>query len=146
PAGTVPVPGLAPHASAYPLGFAAVGDRLFFEWDDGVSGSEPWVTDGVTTSQVADIAPGPAGSYPRYLTAFGNGILLGADDGARGPEWGRSGGTAAGTQLVIALTPGPAGSLPEFDGFIYCPPGAQRALLVASDGTRGLELWRTNGT
>jgi ELWxxDGT repeat protein len=47
---------------------------------------------------------------------------------------------------VLELTGGPAGSMPEFDGFIFCPPGASRALFLASDGTRGVELWRTNGT
>ena len=144
--GTVPVLGLGGHAGGGPLSLAAVGSLLYFEWDDGVSGSELWLTDGVTTQRVADINPGAASSYPRYLTAFGNGVLFGADDGGRGLELWRSDGTAAGTQIVRDVTPGAAGSMPDFDGFIFCPPGAQRALFQASDGVRGLELWRTDGT
>jgi len=43
-----------------PRGLTALGDRLFFEADDGIHGRELWVTDGTPegTSLVEDLCPG----------------------------------------------------------------------------------------
>src|SRR5262245_2552982 len=67
-------------------------------------------------------------------------LLLALDDGVVGRELWRTDGTAAGTSLLVDLSPGPAGTTfvggagdPEFAWFVVARAGA-------------MELWRTDGT
>lgn len=48
--------------------------RLLLRMDDGNSGPEPWVYDAEanTFQLLADLVPGPEGSYPRWLGALGD--------------------------------------------------------------------------
>lgn len=91
---------------------AVVGTRIYFTADDGVHGTELWVTDGSAggTRMVRDIRPGPLSSRPSALGAFGGQVYFGADDGVHGHELWRSDGTETGTELVVDLTPGSANS------------------------------------
>jgi len=91
---------------------AVVGTRIYFTADDGVHGTELWVTDGspAGTRMVRDIRPGPLSSRPSALGAFGGQVYFGADDGMHGHELWRSDGTETGTELVVDLTPGISGT------------------------------------
>ncbi len=63
---------------------------------------------------VADIRPGPQGSFPEDLSAFGSRLVFTADDGTHGRERWITDGTASGTILLADIQPGPAsGELPE---------------------------------
>jgi len=105
-----------------------------------------------------NVVSADAGSTPDYLTSVGSFAVFVADDGVHGRELWRSDGTAAGTQLVADINPGPDSSDPYpradtrlsysqsasvpvrftvIDGIVY---------FVADDGTHGYELWRTDGT
>ncbi len=111
------------------------GDQLFFTaWSDD-AGQELWVSDGAGARRVADILPGPASSYPRWLTAAGRVVLFAADDGSTGGELWVSDGTAAGTSRVQDLAPGPDSSAPSeitvADGRIF----------FAATSPEGRELW-----
>ncbi len=115
------------------------GSRLFFEGDDIMSSGKGglWVSDGTPggTTLVSPVLPGPT------MTAAGNGVYFGYDDGVHGNELWTSDGTASGTALFADLVPGAASSSPidltAVDGAVY---------FVASDPSHGYRLWRTSGT
>ncbi len=144
--------------------FVALGDgRALFGMGDPERGSELWVTDGTQggTSLVADINPGPSGSFPGgypggppAMAPLGDGrAVFAAEDGASGRELWISDGTAGGTYLLADLWPGTYNPYPgsgDFPGsgspseFAALGPG--RVLFAATDPDRGTELWITDGT
>lgn len=52
------------------------GDRLWFVAHDDAHGFEPWFFDGVTARLAADLLPGPASSFPRYVGALDRGVVV----------------------------------------------------------------------
>jgi ELWxxDGT repeat protein len=85
----------------------AVGQRLFFSAHDPVHGREPWTSDGTEagTRLVADLHPGPTGSWIDTITdfrqeAFFNVYMGDASDFALY----RSDGSAAGTREVFRFS------------------------------------------
>lgn len=101
-AGTVPVRAIGlPSRNAREHGeVLSVSGLLYFLGDDGSSGKELWCSDGTVdgTRLVADIAPGPASSQIRGLTAFNEALFFGARSPAGFTLWrsdGSSGGTAS---------------------------------------------------
>jgi len=66
--------------------------------------------------------------------------LLRVDDGVHGYELWRTNGTAAGTTLLLDMTPGAGGS-----SVWYGMPTADATMLMVDRGS-GLELWTTDGT
>jgi ELWxxDGT repeat protein len=153
-----------PDGSYLSGAFVALGDgRALFGMSDPDRGSELWVTDGTQggTALVADINPGPNGSFPGApsgappaMFPLGDGrAVFAAEDGANGRELWVSDGTAAGTYLLADLWPGTFNPYPgsgDYPGssspsnFVALGPG--RILFTASDGDRGTELWITDGT
>ena len=135
------------------LGLVAAGDRLFFlETDEGVSGTELWVSslsEGGT--QVLDLCPGPCSSWPSdpeeldRLAAgprlprlvVGGELVLPRSDPQRGHELWISNGTMAGSRVLADLCPGACSSSPG-------PPvlAGGGVFTVAGDGAHGRELWR----
>ena len=59
-------------ASRGPADFTVFDGKLYFRADDGVNGTELWVTDGTEngTELVKDIYPGGNSSNPRDLQSF----------------------------------------------------------------------------
>jgi ELWxxDGT repeat protein len=116
---------------------------VFFAGRDAEHGLELWKSDGTGpgTMLVADIYPGPTGSFPTKPVDFGGVAFFVADDGVHGEEIWMSTGTAAGTQMVRDIWPGSDGSFPSqlvaINGLLY---------FQASDPAGGRELWRSDGT
>jgi ELWxxDGT repeat protein len=119
--------------------FAAYGDRLLFAADDGVAGSELWITDGTPegTQLLGDLCPGPCSSAPADLRAVGGVVFFSADDGVHGREPWRTDGTAAGTSLIADVCPGACSSWAH----AFTPLGDEVLFLAEHD-----VLWRTDGT
>jgi ELWxxDGT repeat protein len=111
------------------------------------NGIEAWRTDGTAagTFLLKDINPGSFGSDPIGFADLGGFAVFFATDGVTGIEPWRTDGTNAGTVLIKDLHPGAQGSLSS-QGFLFAPVGAKRALFAGTDGTTGIELFRTDGT
>lgn len=122
-----------------------LGPGVAFAGNDGVHGSELWITDGtaVGTKLVRDIRPGVDSSQLGQLVSAGDQLFFSADDGVHGRELWRSDGTAQGTFLVRDLRPGAEGSyqplLLAAGGhlfFTFYGESSESGLWV-SDGTAG---------
>ncbi len=83
-------------------------------------------------------------SNPGSMVSLGSSALFFAATSQTGTEPYRTDGTAEGTALIADLCPGTCSSLsvPEH------PPvaAAGYAFFLATDGARGIELWRSDGT
>jgi ELWxxDGT repeat protein len=131
----------------------ALTNALIFIADDGVNGSELWMTDGVETKLLKDINPGAAGSsineidvlvpnlkapLPRKTIA-----LFAATTVANGHELWWSDGTEAGTTIVGDFVAGAGSSDPSVIDVIdnialvtvRTPTTGREPLLVRSTGT-----------
>lgn len=129
--GTVQVREIAPGPeSSWPAFAVELGGVLLFEAGDPVAGRELWRTDGTAegTWRVEDVFPGPESGLTWStesfrLTRLGDWVYFAAEDGVSGAELWRSDGTAAGTERVADLNPGPDGSAPRapvvFAGRLY---------------------------
>jgi ELWxxDGT repeat protein len=97
--------------SSSPKEFFKFNNKLYFIADDGVNGTELWVTDGTTngTQLLKDINP-QVFSNPRFFTEFNNKLYFVANDGVNGTELWVTDGTTNGTQLVADIRPGRIGS------------------------------------
>ena len=92
PEGTQPLIDLAPGLESGLLPWAGLDGRIAdigngwvaFSGNDGVSGAEPWITDGTVegTRRLADVAIGPKGSSPRNFVQIGDRLFFIADGSA----------------------------------------------------------------
>ncbi len=104
-----------------------------------------------TAAGTFEIGPGLI-SYPESLEPCLGGALFFAMSSAHGRELWFTDGTPEGTHEVADLVPGPASSqgleLSWEDYGIYRDIAClgDRAVFVADDGVRGVELWVTDGT
>ena len=149
--------------------FIEFNEKLYFDANDGVNGSELWVSDGTSegTRLVKDINPEPIGrfgqgsSFPREFTEFNGKLYFTADDGVNGSELWVTDGTSEGTVLVADIPPGTGSSNPSgltvLNGELYFSAnkeetGSELYKLVVKDpvntpsGTNGADnLIGTNG-
>src|SRR4029077_5047840 len=77
----------------------SLGGKLLFDANDGVSGIEPWISDGTAagTARLADLAPGSLSGGPTSNVPVGATNLLAAQDGSL---W-TTDGTPAGTSPLV---------------------------------------------
>ncbi len=140
-------------AGSTPAWLTNMSGTLYFAAEDGMSGQELWKSDGTEagTVRVKDINPGTGYASPAMLTNVNGTLYFVAYDAAGGQELWRSNGTADGTTLIKDIAPGAASAFPPMpyntssnaprlihqNGILY---------LQATDGTNGIELWRSDGT
>jgi ELWxxDGT repeat protein/VCBS repeat-containing protein len=111
---------------------------LYFQANDGLTGTELWRFDGTTASLVADINTGPGFSSPADLTVFQNKLYFSADDGVNGVElWSYDSGGASQVENLNPYYGSSPSDLTVFDDNLY---------FGADDGLGGAELWEFNGT
>jgi ELWxxDGT repeat protein len=122
-----------------PTGLTVLGNRVFFQANDGIHGRELWATDGTPagTVLVKDINPGAASGSPSELVVLGNLLLFAATDGPTGTELWRTDGTPAGTVLVKDINSGQPSGWPYYLT-VGRPRAVHRPRCGAGHGTLGL--------
>lgn len=149
-AGTTPVtalradfspPGWDPEPLP-PYSFTRAGQLVFFGSFDAVTSTELWATDGTAqgTRRVADLVPGPTGSYPTNLMAVGSQLFFLTSDGVNQMLW-RSDGSGAGTTKL-----GTFRNVVDPDNQFWRVALGNQLYFAADDGTHGRELWTSDGT
>jgi ELWxxDGT repeat protein len=139
-----------PTGNSGPFALTDVGGTLLFAADDGTHGMELWKSNGgplgAGTAMVADINPALGVSSfpdPPALINVNGTLFFIAGDGTHGVElWRSNGGPlgAGGTSMVADINTAPnAGSIGEPS---FATVGGT-LFFAASDGSTGLELWRT---
>jgi ELWxxDGT repeat protein len=120
-----------------------LGDYLYTQADDGVTGYELWRTNGTSTTPVANINTNTSGtidSNPSGFTALGDWLYFAAADATEGRELWRTNGTT--TELFYDINTTGLGSSD--------PTGFTRLgdwlYFSAKQGESDIELWRTNAT
>ena len=119
------------------------GNYLYFAVTEPTYGNELWLTDGTTagTRLVKEIVPGT--SLGAIVTpaqmAYANGLLYFAAGGytPQGQELWQTDGTEAGTVVSADVAPGAGSSSPRNVIAV-----GDHVYFTASDGQRGVELWR----
>lgn len=144
PAGThllPPPPGTLPRQGASFRSVRPIGGRVYFDLDDGVHGSEPWVSDGTLggTRMIRDYCPGPCdGALFRVAEPYFDEVLLpieGDQPWVYDPSSGdlrRLDAFCTGECEVTVSS-----DLEEIGDRVY---------FRASDPARGSELWTSDGT
>ena len=131
-----------------PSRLTAVGQLLFFEANDGIAGTELWVSDGTAngTTLVKDIYPGVGQSISGEFLAVGSNLFFTARDAVSGYELWKSDGTAAGTIMVRDVVTEPSFSAFSPTTAPLMVAVGDKVIFRASDSVHGEELWISDGT
>ena len=145
-AGTVMIKNTPPGSDDTHLNYLRAAGSTLFLWGNDKVGSGLWKSDGTEagTVMVKHINSDPNG-YPICPTAAGSTLFFVADDGSHGYELWKSDGTAAGTVLVKDINPGASSSISWIPSKLIAVVGST-LFFQASDGTHGIELWKSDGT
>src|ERR671921_1381992 len=165
-----------PKGWSHPDTVTVMGKQVFFAADDGKHGVELWKSDGTEkgTTLVKDINTVKGNSNPNdkgdaltrsaeveKLYVVGKTLYFRASDGKHGVELWKSDGTKSGTTLVKDINPAApdpintackrrkscVGSSWVDDITVVGKTAAGRRIyFTATDGKRGLELWKSDGT
>ncbi|MEO8961831.1 MAG: T9SS type A sorting domain-containing protein [Ginsengibacter sp.] len=96
----------------YPL----FNGKFYFSADDGIHGNELWMSDGTTTSMLADINPDLENGIGDNSFLFTSSYLFfAANDGVHGNELWKTNGTAAGTTMVQDIFAGIKNANPSLE-------------------------------
>lgn len=134
-------------SSSNPKYLTELNGKLYFSADNGTNGIQLWVSDGTeeNTALLKDLYPGQYSSDPAYLTKYNGKIFFRAyyKPSPSHPEmndlfW--TDGTEAGTMLFKTLNGGASSNPQNF--IVY----NNRLYFTASDFSKGLELWISDGT
>jgi ELWxxDGT repeat protein len=113
----------------------SLGGKFLFDATDGVSGIEPWISDGTAagTARLADLVPGSDSGGPTVNVPVGATNLLVAQDGSL---W-TTDGTPAGTSPLVPPSTITGSNLTPALGAVF---------FTGQDTAAGAELWKTDGT
>lgn len=138
-----------------PEAFTKLNSTQSVFWaQDATNGKELWITDGTAggTNLLKDIYPGSSNNSYNYFLNVGNEVYFMANDGTNGYELWKTDGTTNGTNMIKNINP--AGDGMNLPSTVYSTDYYGTAIanigntiyFVASDGTTGYELWKTDGT
>ncbi|HRX87488.1 MAG TPA: hypothetical protein P5572_20880, partial [Phycisphaerae bacterium] len=141
-AGTYRIKDINPGpAASIPSTFTPLGNKVFFQANDGVNGIELWATDGTAAGTTLFKDLNPAGSgVPQNLTRIASSIYFIGNNGTDGDELWMTDGTVAGTQQVKDINPTGSSTPLDFTEF------NGQVAFTADDGVHGIELWMSDGT
>ncbi|SKB66117.1 Por secretion system C-terminal sorting domain-containing protein [Soonwooa buanensis] len=119
--------------------FIDYNGKLYFAANNGVTGSELWVSDGTAdgTQILKDIIPGTTGSNPSTFVEHQGLLYFVANDATAGRELFVTDGTSENTRMVLDINPGVNGSsisdIISFNDKLY--------VVATADTTIGKELY-----
>ncbi len=115
-----------------------LGGRLYFAANDGINGTELWVTDGTAagTHLFLDLVTGAGSSNPSNLTVAGGDLYFSATTASGTELYGTDGSSS----WFWDINPGTASSLPN-----NLVAVGNTLYFTANDGVHGTELWKANG-
>lgn len=128
--------------------------QCVFWSQDATNGKELWVTDGTElgTNLIKDINLGSSNYNYNYFLNVGNEVYFMANDGTNGYELWKTDGTTLGTNMITNINAtGDGMNLPsaiysfDYYGKVVANIG-NTVYFVATDGTTGYELWKTDGS
>jgi uncharacterized delta-60 repeat protein len=150
-AGTVRVSDTLRVFGEYPNGLPSIGSTVYLnavdEADPQARGGELYRTDGTAagTRLVADVVPGPGGISPLQMTVAGSRLFFVGWDA--GYKLYASDGTEAGTRMLAdSLGYAVTDQTYPLSGPYGLTAAGDKLYFVASDGSRGAEVWRSDGT
>jgi len=124
------------NGSSSPANFVSIRDNVYFEANDGVHGTEVWVSDGTEsgTYMLKDIQTGSNHSYPSEFFAIHDTLFFSAVYEDQGRELFVSDGTESGTMVISDFTPmwNQHSESLGLDGYLFFNHGGE---LWVSDGT-----------
>ncbi len=130
------------NLSSFPVGIVRFGKYVVFGANDGLSGLEPWISDGTAsgTRLLKDLNPGWSGSKIQSFAVVGDKLVFDSNIWPRGNELYVTDGKPTGTKLLRQIRTGPGsspGALTSIGGKVY---------FSANDAASGSEPWVTDGT
>lgn len=130
-------------SSSTPTGLTTFNGKGYFSANDGVNGTELWVSDGTTagTTLFLDINAGSASSSPANFTVALGKLWFTATTAAAGIELWSTDGTVAGTTQLGDLNAGTASASPA-----NLTALGSKIFFTATTAANGNELWVTDGT
>jgi len=128
-----------------PKNITAIGDTLYFSYDDGIHGEQLWKFDSVSDSepQLLMALSSAGNSAPGEFVQAGNHVYFSATDSDNGRELWVTDGTTQGTHMVKDLIPGVGAD--SFGGFSYNPSN-DVSLFYAHTDVKTSQLWRSDST
>jgi ELWxxDGT repeat protein len=131
--------------SSFPGDFADQGAWSFFDANDGIHGSQPWLTNGTAAGTFlwADVsAPGTGVTGLQPLFAGGHSFILYQDPGTQTTTVWVSDGTPSGSHSLATFTPTSAG----VNAGLLGSYGNLAALTFYNLSTGNRDLWLSDGT
>lgn len=125
-----------------PYYLTPIGTNLYFQATSTSNGTEMYKMNG-TTAQLIDILSGSGSTYPYNFAGLGSNVLFAANAGF-GYELYSYDGTNQPT-LIVDLISGTGSANPY--SFVSAPSiGTGTVFFVATNGSNGYELWKSDGT
>lgn len=133
--------GASGFSSSNGINFYSNNNLMYFTADNGVNGTELWVSDGTVpnTKMLTDITPGPVGTTFGLFSHLGNEVIFSITTAAPSQDLWKTNGTTVGTSLVKSFNAPGA----YISGFI---PLNNKLYITGTDAATGTELWSTDGT
>lgn len=114
---------------------------MYFTADDGLRGTELWVSDGTPAGTLPLINIHPtSSSFPANLTVVNNIFYFVADNGVNGRELWISDGSSSGTFMLKDINPNGSGNIGSMSSCLG------KLFFRADNGVNGAEPWISDGT